>query len=358
MLKAIMKREIRNYLNRPVFWIGVLIIILGVYQNLKPYLGIHYIASESEVRELVQDYPDTVPDADVSDGYVPAKEKERRSIWEGKIQETLISELQMEQSEAEAVIKEMKEMDVKEASAYLEETYSFYNALNVYEHAKYHQGTKEEINSYIRDKLEHKRFSYYFSRKFADFAGLFMGFFSVVMLAALFWQDTRRNTYELLHTKSVSAGRYVSGKIAGGFSVCVIVLAILSVIFWILCCIFTKSSGFEVKLIDFIAAAVVYILPNMLMIVCVYALISLLFQNPLPAAPLLILYMVYSNMGSRNANGIYGYYGRPLAIMVRFPGQFFDTAPPPMIILNQSFLLLASCGILFLCIQLWKRRRI
>lgn len=34
---------------------------------------------------------------------------------------------------------------------------------------------------------------------------------------------------------------------------------------------------------------------------------------------------------------MFGYYGRPLAIMVRFPGQFFDTTPPPMALVNQSF---------------------
>ena len=64
------------------------------------------------------------------------------------------------------------------------------------------------------------------------------------------------------------------------------------------------------------------------MIVSVYTLISLLFKNPLPGVPLLILYMVYSNMGGRNAEGVYGYWGRPFAIMVRFPDQLFryDTA--------------------------------
>ena len=45
------------------------------------------------------------------------------------------------------------------------------------------------------------------------------------------------------------------------------------------------------------------------------------------------------------------------AIMVRFPGQLFDTTPPPMVLLNQSFLILASVVIILFSIQLWKRRR-
>ena len=171
-------------------------------------------------------------------------------------------------------------------------------------------------------------------------------------------QDTRKNTYELLHTKPVSAASYLLGKVGGGFAVCLIILAILNLIFFILCSILTKSSGFEVRLMDFILATCFYILPNMLMIVSVYSLISLIFKNPLPAVPLLLLYMVYSNMGSRNAEGVYGYYGRPLAIMVRFPGTFFDTAPPPMALLNQSFLILAATGIILMSKQIWKRRRV
>lgn len=163
---------------------------------------------------------------------------------------------------------------------------------------------------------------------------------------------------ELLHTKPISAGSYLSGKVGGGFVVCLITLASLNLIFFGICLIATSDRGFEVHLTDFLLASVFYILPNMLMIVSVYSLISLLFKSPLPAVPLLFLYIVYSNMGSRNAEGIYGYYGRPLAIMVRFPGRFFDTAPPPMALLNQSFLILAAICIFFLTMQIWKSRRV
>ena len=112
------------------------------------------------------------------------------------------------------------------------------------------------------------------------------------------------------------------------------------------------------RLWDFIVSTILYILPNMLMIVCIYTLIAFIFKNPLPGVPFLILYMTYSNMGRMNAEGIYGYWGRPLAIMVRFPGQLFDTAPPPMVLFNQSFLILMSLAILLMSVWIWKRRRI
>ena len=353
-MSVIMRREIKNFLKRPLFWLGVLIVVLGVFQDVRPYLGISYVSSD---QDLSLNTPSSITDADITDGYVPTKDEDRRKIWEEEVRGNLVSEFEMSREEAEAVIEEMKGMDIQEACEHLETTYHYYSAIYAYEDTAFHQGTAEEINSYIEDKLESHRFSYYFSRKFADFSGLYMGFFATVMLAALFWQDTRKNTYELLHTKPIRAGQYVLGKAAGGFCVCLIVLAILNLIFWAVCCIFTKDSGFEVNLMDFLAATALYILPNMLMIVCVYSLISLLFKNPLPAVPLLILYMVYSNTGSRNAEGVYGYYGRPLAIMVRFPGRFFDMVSPPMVLINQSFLILASAMILLICTLLWKRRR-
>lgn len=271
-MSVIMKREVKNFLKRPLFWIGVLLVALGVFREVRSYLGISYVSSDED---LSFDTPSTIDDADITDGYVPTKEEDRRKMWEEEIRKNLVSEFEMGQEEAEAVIEEMKEMDIQEACEHLKTKYHYYGAIYTYEDMEFHQGTAEEVNSYIGDKLSVHRFSYYFSRKFADFSGLYMGFFAAVMFAALFWQDTRKNTYELLHTKPVRAGSYVLGKIAGG----------------------------------------------------------------------------------TNAEGIYGYYGRPLVIMVRFPGRFFDTAEPPMALLNQCFLILAATGIILICIQLWKRRR-
>lgn len=351
---AILKREIKNYVKRPLFWIGIGIVIWGVYSCVSPYLDIHYLAPGETI---VNNYPETIHAGEVYEGYVPSTDAQRRYFFENKIQETFVEYLGRTPAEADAAIDKMKDMDISEACDYLEKQYH-YIAGSDYHMTAYRKGTRDEINAYLAKAMEYKPFSYYFSRKFADFAGLFMGFFATVMLSVLFMQDTKEHTYEFLHTKPVSAGNYVLGKILGGFSVCLITLAILNLLFWALCLICTGSSGFTVRLYDFIAATCLYILPNMLMIVCIYTLISLLFKNPLPAAPLLILLIVYSNMGGKNAEGIYGYYGRALAIMVRFPGQFFDTAPPPKVLLNQSFLIMASAVITLICIWLWKRRRI
>ena len=352
---AILKREIKNYLKRPLFWLGTAVVILGVYSHLQFYLQIHFL---SPGEQIVNDYPDTIHAGDPHEGYIPASPEERRALWEAGIQKSLVSNFEMSPAEAEAAVNETKGLSISEASRYFEEKYRYYGLASAYEFTKYRKGTSEEINAYLTKVLSENTYSYYFSRQFADFAGLYMGFFATIMLAVLFMQDMKKETYELLHTKPVTAEGYILGKALGGFSVCLIVLAVLNLVFWAICLISTWNRGFEVRLTDFIRSTCRYLLPNMLFIVCIYILISLLFKNPLPGVPLLLLLIVYSNMGGRNADGVYGFYGRPLAVMVRFTGQFFDTAEPPLLLLNQSFLLAASAVILPISVWLWKRRRV
>lgn len=351
---AIFKREIKNYLKHPLFWVGILLVIYGVFNSTSPYLTTHYL---EEGEKIVNDDPDAVDSGEVYEGYVPANSEKQREIWSGQVKQTLIDILEVSDVEAQTVINKIANMKLEEAFVYLEEKYNWKGSKNVYDQCAYYKGTPEEINTYLNEKMKNNTFSFYYSRKFADFAGLFMCFFATIMLAVLFLQDTKKHTYELLHTKPITAEKYVLGKVSAGFVTCLIALTILNLLFWMLCLIDTKGSGFEVRLWDFIVSTAFYILPNMLMIVSVYTLISLLFKNPLPGVPLLILYMVYSNMGGRNAEGVYGYWGRPLAIMVRFPGELFDTTPPPMVLFNQTFVILGSIALILISMQIWKRRR-
>ena len=147
------------------------------------------------------------------------------------------------------------------------------------------------------------------------------------------------------------------GKVSAGFLTCTFVLAVLNLLFWILCILYTRDSGFEIHLSNFIISTILYILPNMLMIVSMYALIALIFKNPLPGVPLLILYMVYSNMGEEMRKEFTDMWEDLSQLWFDFPDSFFDTAPPPMALLNQSFLILASVAIILITMQIWKRRR-
>ena len=369
-MKAIFKREVKNYFKNPVYWIGMVLVILMVYQMVSPFLAVRYFQTEEEIteQEIGED-----TDLDIMQGYVLSTKEQQIEIGLAMLEQAMENYKENErkgepnyiywestEEDPKRIIQEVREQNFSEildTEIYLEEQYQIWGSSYYFEEALYHRGDMEEVNSYLEGKLEEHPYSYYFSRKFADFAGLVISFFAVVLLAFLFLRDTRKDIYELLHTKPIKAKSYVIGKIAGGMTAIMIVLIILNLIFGSLCIVHARQEGLPVSAFDFLFATAVYIVPNMMMIVCVYAAVSILFKNPLPATPLLFLYIVYSNMGSKNAQGDYGYFGRPFAIMVRFPGTFLDTTPPPLVLWNQSFLVIASIVLICLTIMVFKRRR-
>ncbi|MSA01595.1 ABC transporter permease [Lactonifactor sp. BIOML-A3] len=358
-MKAIIKRELKNYLKNPVLWVGLVFIIFQLYQTLNPYLEIRYYQSEKDIEALE---PENIADADITEGYVLSSKEEQMALACEKIKKDLAEAEGITEQEADQILEDMRHrgLSIDEMEVELAEKYEFYGKYGVkyyYDISEYHKAGYEEANAYIASNLEEHSFSYYFSRKFADFCGLFMGFFSSVLLAFLFIRDSKKDTYELLHTKPISSGAYVCGKIGGGFFAMLGVWGILTIIFGGLCEFCGRRAGFPVSMADFIITASVYILPNMLMIASIYGAAALIFKNPLPAVPLLFLYLIYSNMGSIGPDGEYGYFGRPLAIMVRFPGKFFETAPPPLALLNQTFLSAAAVLLIVLGAEIWKRRR-
>lgn len=144
-------------------------------------------------------------------------------------------------------------------------------------------------------------------------------------------------------------------KIISGFISMLGVLVILNVIFFMLCLKTSLESGFSVTPIDFCVNSLIYIVPNLLMICCVYTITALIFKNPLPAALVLFLHIIYSNMLTEK-NDIY--YMRPFSIMVRFPGRFFETHAAKMSNINQIMLVIASVILVCISVTIWKRRRV
>ncbi len=349
-------REFRNYLKNPLYWAGLIVIICYLYQMLSPYLDLHYFPPDTEFTELPTA---SLGDADVMNGYIPSGRARQMSDVLQNIR-LILTEDGYSQEETDRMMAGLAkpQLSSAELDAWLAEYMPLYSAHYLMAINELHRGCGAEVNEYISEKMAAHPYSYYMARKFADFGGLFMGMYAIVLLAFLYIRDTGRDTWELLHTKPIMSSSYILGKTMGGFLSMLTVLGILNLVFGIMGMTAGNKNGLPVNFLDFPIASLLYIIPNLLMIVCIYTLISLLFKSPYPAVPLLLLYQVYSNMGRRGPDGTYGYYGRPLAIMVRFPGRFLDTAPPPLVLWNQLFLLAASAGIICLSVQIWKRRQI
>ena len=71
---AIIRREIKNYFKRPLFWIGVLLVIYGVFSDTSPYLHTRYLA---EGEKIANDKPAISDEGEVYEGYIPADPKKQ-----------------------------------------------------------------------------------------------------------------------------------------------------------------------------------------------------------------------------------------------------------------------------------------
>jgi len=356
-MKCIIKYEIRFYLKNPIFYIGILLVFFGVYQNMAPYLGIRYFQSGEEISVLENMERG---DGDIMHGFIPTTREEQMEIGFANIQKDLQEQFDMSAEEVTKIIDYLKssEFGIAEIDYYLKENCSFYSGDYYFWNAEKKQVSAAEVNGYMESRMEEETYTGYFSRKYVDYLGVYILFFVIVLFAFLFYRDMKKDIYELLHTKPISSFQYITGKVIGGFASAMIVVVILTVLFDILSVSHGIKAGFPTSALDIWKPVLLYVVPNIFMVSCFYAGVSLVFQNPLPAVPALMLYMVYSNMGSVNEEGKFGYYGRLFAILVRFPESFFQSKLPEMALLNQVFLMILAVLLLAVSVLIWKRRRV
>ncbi len=357
-MKTIIKMELKRYFRNPIFYIGAILVVLGVYNSVSPYLEIDYFNNESEIHTLEK--WSEIADADIIDGYIPTTREEQYTMGIEKICQVMVDEFGFNQRQKNELVNKLvvSNMSFMEVAAYMEANYSFLSANVYFKEYELKQASVEEANHYINTSLEKHKYSNYFSRKFADYFGVYIIFYAIFMFAFLFIRDSKRDIYELLHTKPLKASEYIIGKIIGGMSALSIVVIIITMIFNVLVMSHGMSVGFPVSFWDLWISVILLIIPNLLMVVSVYTAIAVLFKSPLPAVPALVLYMIYSNMGSELEDGIYGYKIRELAILVRFPDVFFETIIPLQAVINQTILLLGAVIIILLSIAIWRRRRV
>lgn len=356
-MKAIIRREFKNYMKNPLYWIGIVALVVSIYSSLHEYLNICTFSNSLEVEQL----EDTRPmDADVMNGYIPTDSNEQMEIGLNDIKETFIDEYDMTEQEAERSIEDVKAQNLSVAGTimYLEDKYQFYDGKAVFREAQQKKATVDELNHYIKSKMSEHSYAYYFAKKYVDFAGFHIAFFTVVLLAFLFIRDMKKDHYELLHTKPISAGNYVWGKYIGGVLPIILSVFIITTIFIGIC----QSNELQTNLINtfanMISATCLYVIPTVLITAGIYVFIALLFKNPLPAIPLILAYIVYSNMGSYDPNGNYGFNGRILGMLFRFEGKFFETEVLPVFLLNQIALVLLTLLFIFIGIWYWRKRRL
>lgn len=116
-MKAILKREIKNFLKNPIFWAGLLIMVAGIYQILQPYLELHYFTSNAEIQNMSVS---SLEDADVMEGYIPVSDEERTENGYEEIYRTMTEDMGLTTEEANEAISSIRGMNTEEACDYLE----------------------------------------------------------------------------------------------------------------------------------------------------------------------------------------------------------------------------------------------
>lgn len=77
------KRNLKNYLKNPIFWIGLIVVLISMYQTLAPYLSIHYVKSDETFRKVKM-----ASDGDVMEGCIPATPDKERTVGERDCKDT------------------------------------------------------------------------------------------------------------------------------------------------------------------------------------------------------------------------------------------------------------------------------
>lgn len=351
---VIARRSIKNCINNPIYYVGAVLVFIGIFLNVLPYLDISYY-SEGD------NFPETLTDeVDIMDGYIPVTLSEQYDMGLSAVYNNLIYVFGLTGDEADNVLKEIKsqEMSIAEISEFLEVEYSYVGAEMLFYGIQTKQGTAEEINTYIEASLSKENYTAYFGRKVIDYMSVFIIFYAIILLPFMYISDAQKDVYELLHTKPLTARQYIIGKVMGVFFPLLLVVAVLTAVFTVFAIYNGLKAGFPVSIFDIAVMVLLYIVPNLFMIIGIYTLVTVLFKTPLPAAPALLLYAIYSNMiGMKYVGGVLTYKTPILAALIRFPDLFFGTGISAQAVINQCVLTLGALVMLFISIYVWKRRR-
>ena len=160
-MKAVMKREVKNYLKNPLFWVGIVVVIFGLFQILSPYLEVKYFRTAQEVKSAK---PENIADADIMNGYVKSTKEEQLE----RAKKKMISMVVKENGEEEQVVQNTLDQicssgkSINEMSDAIGEIYGYpggYSLRFYYEDYEYHKGTVDEINAELQAKLS--EYSYF-----------------------------------------------------------------------------------------------------------------------------------------------------------------------------------------------------
>ena len=349
----LVKREIYFLIKNPITYLGILLMVLIVTVTIKPYLSLYNnLRMEGEPIEYASE-------GDIDTGYIPTPSEEAYETFLHSLHEGLIKDFNLSETQASQEIKKTREnkWGIDEIAKYMDEKYSAKGVRSLIDQKKFKHADFSEMKLYLQNVFSNKTFTESFSYKYSDFLSMGSILFAMIVFTLIFVDDVKKDIYPLLHTKPLTGREYIISKLLAGTVFIYLVIIAFTTVINIIAIKKGLSYGFKVSFWDIWKSVIVFNFPNVVLTGCLIVFITLTFRNILPAIPALLLYFVYSNMGSANPVSGYVYQVKPLVLLIRFPGEFATLTIPKGALLNQCFVITLSVILIICSISLWERRR-
>lgn len=354
---VVIKTKIIRIMKNPVFAIGLIAMLIFLYMQCGRYLDINYLTVNSQIKPVDEEL---IGDADVMDGYIPMTEEEYYIDRMFSFRDNLIQNVGMDEDRVNEMINTALNMERQDAIDYLEKECPFVADLPDYFSSGDGKklGTVTEINGYISEALDEEDFMDYLGRKYIDYLGTIFVFFCLILYPFYFGPDSRKDTYELLHTKPVSGRKYILSQALGSILVGLSVVVVVTLIAQGFVFVSKDRFDFSVNTARIWKYALWSLIPTIIYISAVFLLFSILFKSPFSALPFIFIQILYSNAGVTSDNGSFVYIHRLGAIMIRYPELFFETRLSDNFYAKQAFLLVLGVMVMVAAAVLWEKKRV
>lgn len=347
------RKDMDLLIRNPITYLGIILMIWIVFYTVSPFWNL-YGNVRDEKSSVVYD-----SDGEIEDGYIPTPTEVVYQNVMQELREALISDCSLSEEAADKEIKKIQENEwsMDQIAQYFKDKYSLNGVKSIFALYEYMWATKGEMEEYLGNVFHDRTYTESFAYKYSEYLGIGSILFTVVIFALILARDLKKDIYALIHAKSLCGRNYIIGKMIAGVGFVYAVIIPLTLIINMIAMRVGKSYGFRVDFWDIWKRVIILDFPSILLTGCLMMFIALLFRSIMPAIPALLLYFLYSNMGTYDSSSGYIYRVRPFALFARFPMLFSELTMPRGALWNVCFACALSVVLLIASVVLWERRR-
>ncbi len=347
------RKDMDLLIRNPITYLGIILMIWIVFYTVSPFWNL-YGNVRDEKSSVVYD-----SDGEIEDGYIPTPTEVVYQNVMQELREALISDCSLSEEAADKEIKKIQENEwsMDQIAQYFKDKYSLNGVKSIFVLYEHMWATKGEMDEYLGNVFHDRTYTKSFAYKYSEYLGIGSILFTVVIFALILARDLKKDMYALIHAKSLCGRNYIIGKMIAGVGFVYAVIIPLTFIINMIAMRVGKSYGFRVDFWDIWKRVIILDFPSILLTGCLMMFIALLFRSIMPATPALLLYFLYSNMGTYDSSSGYIYKVKPFALFVRFPMLFSELTMPRGALWNVCFACVLSAVLLAASVVLWERRR-